>query len=254
MKIAVLAPPERQALTPLLQRSGHEVLTPTPPTVAGLVALVRDAAPAVVVVSSGIPQAAYAPLAQVYAARCGIVALCYPSLDAGTLAVVVGALGGAVLHPRPNAEGRLTIRGADILAALDAVTSPRPAWLEAAQADPLFAAAVDAALAHGGMYSSRLLAAWLHVSLPTSRLLAHRIAALPGAQPPTHSAPGVLALPQAEAAGVGARALLRGVLSAAKLPIRKPRRRHKRQASGAQIPRGGFRGPAPTLDPPQTHP
>jgi hypothetical protein len=248
LKIAVLAPEDR--LPPLergLAANGYEVVTPNSPSVPDLVALVFREKPAAVVVAAGIEKAAYAPLAQVYAEGCGLVALAYPTPDAGTLATVAGALGGAVVYPRPNDEGKLTIPGEEIRTAIEAVTTPRPAWLEEAQTDPLFATAINAVLEHGGMYSSRLLQQWLHISRPQAVSLASRIRALPGASPPTTTAPGMLVLPQVSYAQKGAQALLRGALAAAKLPIRKPRRPHTRRKHAAK---GGAVGDQAVLEPP----
>ncbi len=230
MKIALLAPEERAAiLRQGLAASGHEVHFPTAPSVLELIRTVFQTKPAAVVVAAGIEKAAYAPLAQVYAEGCGIVALCYPAPDAGTLATVAGALGGAVVYPRQNEEGRLTIPGGDILTALDAVTSPRPAWLAEAQADPMLAAAVNAVLEHGGQYSVRLIQGWLHVDVRVASNMARRIRDMPGSTPPTARAPGLLRLPQVTAAQKGVQALLRGVLAASKMGGRKGMRPHHRR-------------------------
>ncbi len=236
MKIALLAPEERAAvLRQGLANSGHEVHLPATPSVLELIRTVFQTKPAAVVVAAGIEKAAYAPLVQVYAEGCGIVALCYPAPDAGTLATVAGALGAAVVYPRPNDEGKLTIPGGDILTALDAVTSPRPVWLEAAQADPMLAAAIAAVLEHGGQYSVRLIQGWLHVDVRVASDMARRIKDLPGSMPPTARAPGILQLPQVTAAQKGAQALLRGVLAASKMGGRKgmrPHHRRRRSESG----------------------
>lgn len=212
----VLAGP---AIQSVIQSAGHEVIALV--EVRAAVKVAAQQRPEAVVVYSGVADAEYMPLGRLYARGMGLVALAGRDARGDALAAVVGALGGAVLRPQ---EGRSGYASADILAALEAVTGQPPEWLPAVAADPMLAAAVDAALEHGGMYSSRLLARWLHVDDHAARVLSKRIAELPGALPPAQTAPGVLRLPGAEAQARGVRALLAG-----RFPIRKARRRAKRR-------------------------
>ncbi len=215
MKVLVLAGPGIQAA---IRSAGHDVVVPN--TVRAAIKLAAQERPEAAVVYSGADAAEYMPLGRLYARGMGLVALAGRDSRGDALAAVVGALGGAVLRP---AEGRSGFAAADILAALSAVTGEPPEWLPAVASDPMFAAAVDAALEHGGLYSSRLLQKWLHADIAAARALAKRLAELPGAMPPTQTAPGVLRLPGAEAQAKGVRALLAG-----KFPIRRARRARRR--------------------------
>lgn len=210
MKVLVLA---GQAIRGVIQSAGHDVVVPD--TVRAAIKLAAQERPEAAVIYSGAEDAEYMPLGRLYARGMGLVALAGRDTRGDALAAVVGALGGAVLRP---AEGRSGFSAADILAALEAATGQPPEWLPSVAADPLLAAAVDASLAHGGLYSSRLVAKWLHVSYNVAAALARRMRELPGAMPPTQTAPGVLRLPGAEAQARGVRALLAG-----KFPIRRAR-------------------------------
>ena len=210
MKVLVLA---GQAIQSAIRSAGHAVLPLD--DVRRAVKVAAQERPAAVVVYSGVADAEYMPLGRLYAKGMGLVALAGKDARGEALAAVLGALGGAVLRP---ADGRSGFAAADILAALAAVTGEPPEWLPSVASDPMLAAATDAALAHGGLYSSRLLQKWLHVDIAAARALARKVADLPGAMPPTQTAPGVLRLPGAEAQAKGVRALLAG-----KFPIRRAR-------------------------------
>lgn len=227
MKLAILAPPARaEGIKAILADYRHDGTVSD--SIARLISLVHQQQPAAVIVASGVENAAYAPLAQVYAQGCKIIALAYPAdPDAKTLATVAGALGGAVLYPDEATGG---VNPEQVMAALSTLTGQPPAWLQEATADPLLTLAISETLKAGGQYSSRLLADRLHCDEKVARSLAQRVSQLPGAMPPRAPNPGVLVLPGASAEAGGICAWLQGVLAASGVQPGKPRQRSRKTA------------------------